>query len=245
VTKYSRSGTFLLQIGKAGDVGTPDSRTALNRPAGMAVDDAANEVYIADSGNHRVVVFDATTGAYKRHWGAYGEAPTAAGGGPYDPNSPPSRQCRDVTCVKIAKDGMVYVCDRTSDRIQVFSKDGKFQKEMIVSKNTKGGTAAVGDLPLNASGSVWDIAFSSDAGQRNLFVADGVDQKVWILNRSTLETVGSIGDGGRQAGRFVAVGSVAVDSHGNLYTGEQHHAKRVQKFRPAAAAAAAAPPAGR
>jgi len=80
----------------------------------MTVDDAANEVYVADSGNHRVVVFDSKTGAYKRHWGGSGDRPTATGGGPYDPNAAPSRQFRDVYCVKVAKDGMVYVCDRSS-----------------------------------------------------------------------------------------------------------------------------------
>ena len=128
----------------------------------------------------------------------------------------------------------------------MFQKNGTYVKEMIISKDTKGATVTVGSLPLNASGSVWDIAFSSDPGQRYLFVADGVDERVLILRRDTLAQVGTIGDGGRQMGRFVAVGSVAVDSHGILYTGEQHHAKRVQKFTPVvAAAAAAAPPAGR
>ena len=240
MTKYSRSGTNLLVIGKPGDVGTPDSKTALNRPAGVAVDDAANEVYIADSGNHRIAVFDATTGAYKRHWGGSGEAPTAAGAGPYDPAAPVSKQFRDPTCVKIAKDGNVYVCDRSSDRIQVFSKDGKFVKEMIIAPQTKGATATVGSLQLNSSGSVWDIAFSSDAGQRYLFVADGHNNRIRILQRDTLADVGQIGDGGRQPGRFLAPGSVAVDSRGVLYTGEQHHAKRVQKFVAATAAAPAA-----
>jgi DNA-binding beta-propeller fold protein YncE len=206
----------------------------------MTVDDAANEVYVADSGNHRVVVFDATTGAYKRHWGGSGDQPTAGGAGAYDPAAPPARQFRDVTCVKVAKDGMVYVCDRSSDRIQVFQKDGKFVKEMAVSKGAKGATTTVGSIPLNASGSVWDLALSSDPQQRYLFVADGVDDKVLVLQRDTLAQVGTIGDGGRQMGRFVAVGSVAVDSRGNLYTGEQHHAKRVQKFAPATAAAAPA-----
>jgi DNA-binding beta-propeller fold protein YncE len=118
--------------------------------------------------------------------------------------------------VKIAKDGMVYVCDRQNDRIQVFQKDGKFVKEAVVSKTTTG------------DGSVWDVAFSPD--QRLLYVADGHDKKVWILDRSSLETIGSFGDGGRYPGRFYGVGSVAVDSKGNVYTGETYEGKRVQKF---------------
>jgi DNA-binding beta-propeller fold protein YncE len=245
VTKYTRSGQFLLRIGTPGQPGGPDSQTGLNRPAGMAIDDAAKEVYIADSGNHRVAVFDSNTGAFKRSWGGSGDRPTAAGAGPYDPSAAPARQFRDVTCVKIAKDGMVYVCDRMSDRIQVFQKNGTFVKEMVIAKETKGAVTTIGQAPgvvLNSAGSVWDVAFSSDAAQRYLFVADGHNNRIRILRRDTLAEVGQIGDGGRQPGRFLAPAAVAVDSRGNLYTGEVHHAKRVQKFAPGAAAAA--PPTG-
>jgi DNA-binding beta-propeller fold protein YncE len=239
VTKFSRSGEFVLQIGKAGSAGTPDSTTLLNRPAGIGLDEAASEVYVADSGNHRIAVFDSNTGAFKRAWGGSGEKPTADGAGKYDPAAPASKQFRDPFCVKIAKDGMVYVCDRSSDRIQVFRKDGTFVKEMVIAKETTGATATIGNLALNSSGSVWDIAFSSDPQQRYLFVADGHNDRVRILRRDTLAEAGQVGDGGRQPGRFLTPGSVAVDSHGNLYTGEQHHAKRVQKFTPVVAAAAA------
>jgi len=208
----------------------PDSQTTLNRPAAVAVDAAANEVYVADSGNHRIVVFDADSGTYKRHWGAYGEKPTAAGGGAYDPGAPPARQFRDVSCVEIAKDGMVYVCDRTSNRIQVFQKDGKFVKEGIVSKETKGATVGGQFGAVSSFGSVWDLAFSNDPQQRFVYVADGHDKKVIVLQRDSLAPVGSVGSGGRLAGQFLAVGSIAVDSRGNVYTGEQHHGKRVQKW---------------
>jgi DNA-binding beta-propeller fold protein YncE len=234
VLKFSADGKFLLQIGTPGKMEGPDSQTTLNRPAAVAVDTAANEVYVADSGNHRIVVFNAETGAYKRHWGAYGEKPTAAGGGAYDPTATPARQFRDVTCVELAKDGMVYVCDRTSNRIQVFQKDGKFVKEGIISRNTRGTTVTGQFGVVSSFGSVWDIAFSNDAAQQYIFVADGHDKKVLIVQRDTLAEVGSLGDGGRQPGRFLAVGSIATDSRGNLYTGEQHHGKRVQKFVPGA-----------
>jgi hypothetical protein len=129
---------------------------------------------------------------------------------------------------------MVYVCDRTSDRIQVFQKNGTFVKEMIVSKDTKGVLVRVESLSLNASGSVWDLAFSSDAAQRYLYVADGVDQRIIVLRRDTLAEAGSIGDGGHLMGQFEGVGTVAVDSHGNIYTGDLG-TKRVQKFVSAAA----------
>ncbi|PYT07646.1 MAG: hypothetical protein DMF60_06685 [Acidobacteria bacterium] len=219
VIKFSRTGQMLLQIGHAGKVEGSDSKSGMNRPAGVRVDPSTNEVYVADGlGNHRVVVFDADTGAYKRHWGAYGDKPDDSAAGPYDPNAPAAKQFRTVSGAAISKDGMVYVCDRQNDRIQVFRKDGKFVKEAFVSKNTLG------------DGSVWDIAFSSDPQQRFVYIADGHDKKVFVLRRDTLEVVTSFGDGGRLPGQFYGVGSIAVDSKGNVYTGETYEGKRVQKF---------------
>jgi DNA-binding beta-propeller fold protein YncE len=218
VLKFSRAGTFLLQIGKAGKNEGSDSRTTLNRPAAVDVDSAANEVYVADAGNRRIAVFDAATGAYKRHWGAYGEKPGDANAGPYDPKAEAEKQFRTLSCVRLAKDGTVYVCDRQNDRIQVFRKDGTFVKEAFVSKTTTG------------DGSVWDVAFSSDPQQRFLYVADGQDQKVFVLQRDTLAVVSSFGGGGRYPGYFFGVGSIASDSKGNVYTGETYEGKRLQRF---------------
>jgi DNA-binding beta-propeller fold protein YncE len=218
VLKFSRTGSFVRQIGRAGELGDPSSTTALNRPTDVAVD--GNELYVADTGNRRIVVFDAETGAYKRHWGAYGGKPDGSDPGAYDPDAPAAKQFRNVSCVSLARDGQVYVCDRTSDRIQVFKKDGTFVKEAFVSKTTRG------------LGSVWDVAFSPDPQQRFLYVADGQDQKVWVLQRDTLEVVSSVGAGGRWPGHFFAVGSVVVDAQGNLYTGEALEGKRLQKFIP-------------
>jgi DNA-binding beta-propeller fold protein YncE len=182
------------------------------------VDAGANELYVADTGNRRIVVFDATSGAYKRHWFGSGDKASGAAPAAYDPAAPAARSFRDVTCVKIAADGMVYVCDRGSNRIQVFQKNGTFVKEMVVAKDTR------------AEGSVWDVAFSSDAQQRFLYVADGLNKTIWILQRDNLSTVSRFGDGGRYPGLFYAVGSVAVDSRGNVYTGEGSEGKRVQKW---------------
>jgi DNA-binding beta-propeller fold protein YncE len=218
VIKFSKTGAFIMQIGKAGTMGTADSTTALNRPAAVAIDDAANEVFVADTGDHRIAVFDANTGAFKRAWGAYGEKASDAAMAAYDPSAPPARQFRDPTCVKIAKDGMVYVCDRSNDRIQVFDKTGKFQKEMQIAKTTTG------------DGSVSDVAFSADAQQRFLYVADIQDKTVWVLDRASLATVSQVGEGGRYPGMFYGLDRVAVDSKGNLYTGETYEGKRVQKF---------------
>ena len=200
VLKFSGDGRFLLQIGKAGATGDDASTTALNRP--MAVDVADGELYVADGlNNHRIVVFDAETGKYKRHWTANGATPF---------NVP--------SCVKVSKDGMVYVCDRRNNRIQVFRKDGTFVKEAIVAKETK------------KEGSAWAIAFSNDAKQQFVYLADGSSHKVWVLQRDSLAAVSSVGTGGRGPGQFYGVSSVAVDSSGNLYTGETYEGKRVQKF---------------
>jgi DNA-binding beta-propeller fold protein YncE len=221
VLQFTRAGKFVRQIGKPGVTQGPDSQTSLNRPANVEIDGGASEVYVADGhSNRRVVVFDAATGAYKRQWAAYGTAPDATDPGPYDPAAPPAKQFRTVSCVTIARDGMVYVCDRQNNRVQVFRKDGTFLKETVVSKATRG------------NGAVWDIALSSDAGQRHLFIADGTDQKIVVLQRTTLTPVGEFGGGGRWPGYFYGVGSLAVDSRGNVYTGETFEGKRVQKFSP-------------
>ena len=230
VLKFSRDGKFLLQIGAPGKMDGPDSQTTLNRPSAVAFDAAANEVFVADTGNRRIVVFDADKGLYKRHWFAYGEKAAGAAPTAYAPNDPPAKSFRDVTCIDISRDGLVYVCDRSSNRIQVFRKDGTFVKEGIVSKNTLGATVTGQFGVVSSHGSAWDLAFSSDAQQRYVFVANGHDKKVHILQRDTLAPVGTFGSGGRYPGQFLAVGSIAVDTQGNVYAGEQHHGKRVQKF---------------
>jgi NHL repeat-containing protein len=233
ILKFSRNGIHMLTVGAPGKTDGPDSQTTLNRPAAIAYDSAANEIFVADSGNRRIVVLDADKGAYKRHWFAYGEKTAGAAPGPYDANAGPAKSFRDVTCVEIARDGMVYVCDKSSNRIQVFDKSGKFIKEGIIAKNTLGGivTGSFG-APLNAAGSVWDIAFSNDQAQRYLLVADGQNKKVRVVQRDTLTEVGAFGSGGRYPGQFLAVAAVATDAQGNVYTGELHHGKRVQKFAP-------------
>ena len=218
--KFSRTGQFLQQVGKPLTAGEGNaSKTAFNRPSAVAIDEAANELYVADGyGNRRVVVIDAATGQYKRHWGAYGAPPTDEAPPAYASAAAPAKQFRNVTAIAISRDGLVYVCDRASDRIQVFRKDGTYVREGFVSKETLG------------NGSAWSLAFSNDAQQRYVYVADGQNHRVTILTRTDLQPAGSIGTGGRWPGAFYAVGSVAVDSRGNLYTGETFEGKRLQKF---------------
>ena len=192
--------------------------TRLGKPADAEVDPETNEVYIADGYfNHRVIVFDADSGAYKRHWGAYGKKPTDEKLPPYNPTA--SQFSNPVHCVKIAKDGLVYVCDRDNNRIQVFRKDGSFVKEFAYETNTR------------AAGSVWDLDFWVDGNQTFLFNADGTNNEVRTLVRDSGEVVGRFGRNGRNAGEFHWVHNIAADSKGNLYTTEVDTGKRAQKFR--------------
>jgi DNA-binding beta-propeller fold protein YncE len=231
ILKFTQDGKFLLQIGRLGMSKGSLDEANLKQPAKVFVDRQANEAYVADGyGNHRVIVFDADTGAYKRMWGAYGNKPDDTDLGRYKPDAPPPQQFRNpVHCSEIAVDGLVYVCDRVNDRIQVFQKDGKFVKEAFVAKNTLG------------SGSVWDIAFSNDPQQRFIFLADGMNQRIWILQRDTLENVSSFGGGGRMPGAFYGVHSIAADSKGNLYTTETWTSQRAQRFLYRGMAAATPP----
>src|SRR5690606_31549308 len=121
VLKFSPDGTLLLQIGKAGKTGGSHDTTLLGGPTDVDVDPKTNEVYIADGYvNRRIIVFDATTGAYKRHWGSYGGKPIddEFDSDPYDPRklSSPSQFSNPVHAVRISNDGLVYVCDRKNNR---------------------------------------------------------------------------------------------------------------------------------
>src|SRR5947207_2020750 len=220
VLKFTRDGRFLLQIGKRGQSKGSNDVDNLRLPAKLFIDKTANEVYVADGyGNHRVVVYDADTGQYKRHWGAYGHKPEDVNLGNYDPDAPPAQQFRNpVHCAELTNDRLLYVCDRVNDRIQVFKPDGTFVKEVFINKETRG------------SGSVWDIAFSKDAQQTYLYLADGENDRVHILDRQSLEMLTTFGEGGRQPGAFYGVHSIATDSKGNIYTTETYRGQRVQKF---------------
>jgi DNA-binding beta-propeller fold protein YncE len=218
--KFTKDGKFLLQVGGFGKNAGSNDLENFGRVAKIWVDPKTNEAYVADGyGNKRVAVIDADTGKMKRYWGAYGNKPDDTNLGPYDPGAPPAQQFRNpVHCVERSNDGLVYVCDRANDRLQVFQPDGTFVKEAFYAKNTRG------------SGSVWDIVFSKDPEQRFMMLADGQNERVRIIVRDTLEEIASFGDGGRQPGQFYGVHSLASDSKGNLYTTETYEGKRVQKF---------------
>jgi DNA-binding beta-propeller fold protein YncE len=217
--KFTPEGKFLMQVGRAGQTAGSNSTTLLGRPAHMQIDPQANELYIADGyGNKRVIVLDATTGAYKRHWGAYGKTPSDDKLPMYNPQSP--QFANPVHCVRLANDGLVYVCDRANNRVQVFKKDGTFVKQFVFEEKSLG------------SGSSFDLVFSNDPQQKYFYLADGSNDQVLTVERDTGKVVSSFGRPGRMAGQFLVLHNIGIDSKGNLYTAEVATGKRVQKFRP-------------
>jgi hypothetical protein len=232
ILRFTRDGKFVSQIGKPGPQTNSADTTRLGKPAGMELDPQTNEVFVADGyQNHRIIVFDAETGAYKRHWGAYGKPPTdeekvTLRRDQPPPSPPPQQFGNPVHCVRLAKDGLVYVCDRLNDRVQVFKRDGTFVKEFSIEPRTA------------ANGSVWDLALSRDPGQRFLYLADGRNNQILTLARDTGAVVATTGYPGRSAGAFHWVHDIAIDSQGNLYAGEVDTGKRAQRFTPAAKPAA-------
>jgi DNA-binding beta-propeller fold protein YncE len=220
LVKFTRDGKFLLRIGTK-EATSSNDKANLAGPAGVYVDAKRNEVFVADGyRNRRIVVFDADTGAYKRHWGAYGKPPTDPQQvGNIGPDLKKQREQLSVThCITASNDELLYVCDRANGRVQVFRKDGKYVREVFIAPRDGG------------LGTVFAIAFSADPEQRFMYVGDGSNKKIWILNRSDLSILGSFGTGGREGGRFMLIHTMVTDSQGNLYVGETIDNNRVQRF---------------
>ncbi len=225
VLKLSPDGKKLLAIGHPSNApANNQDTTILGGPAAMFVDDAAREVYIADGYlNRRVVVYDSNTGAFKRGWGAYGISLGQISNGTPPGHNPsaPGKQFRGaLVSIDMSSDGLVYVGDRGGDRVQVFTKEGKFVKEFLVHPKTLG------------LGSVWSTAFSRDPQQKYLYVADGANGVIHVLNRDNGAEVSTIGHKGRYAGQFHSLNRIALDAQGNLYVTEITHNIRLQKLVP-------------
>ena len=223
--KFTRDGKFLLQIGRHGQSQGSNDTQNLNQPTGMQVYPPTNEIFVSDGyGNRRVIVFDADTGAYKRHWGAYGKTPDDTYKFPARAQlvqgPPPPQFNNPVHSVVVSSDDLVYVADRTNNRLQVFRLDGTFVKEMFIARNT-----------LQAEGTVYHFVLSPDKEQKFLYVVDGSNKAIRVLNRQTLEIVANIGGhAGHNAREFFHVHSAAGDSKGNLFIGEVNAGQRYYRY---------------
>jgi NHL repeat len=221
VVKFTRQGKFLLQIGQLWKTNGSNDTKLLGKPTTMAVDPATNEVYVADGyTNQRVVVFDADTGAYKRHWGAYGKRPDDGPREPLNPTGPAPQRWDPTHCVRIANDGLVYVCDRWHNRFQVFRRDGTFVKEVFVEREVPAqyewsftsNSYIKPTKPGNGNGSVSMAAFSPDKEQTFLYIGSSTSyRKIYIFNRKELTLLGSFDT---VAGHH----EMSVDSKGTIYT---------------------------
>ena len=225
IQKYSHDGKLLMQIGTRGVFDTSDgtakgtlqnsAHDRLFNPAGMAFDSANGDIYVADGyGNRRVVVFD-KTGKFLRQWGRQAtEEETQSGtAGVFS---------KVVHCIAIGNDGLVYVCDRQGDRIQVFDKMGNFRRNIWIKTGTQ-------KLP-DPRGTAWWLAFSPDAGQKYMYVVNGRNEVVHILDHESGKILGGFGRPGHQVGNFIHGHTMAVDSKGNIYVAETDWGRRVQRF---------------
>jgi DNA-binding beta-propeller fold protein YncE len=225
ILKFTNKGKFLMQIGHSGKNRGSNDTANLGGPAGLFVYQRTNELFVADGYfNHRVIVFDADTGAYKRHWGAYGKKPEDDY--KFPPRAqlvqgpPPPQFNNPVHAVLVSNDEIVYVADRTNNRLQVFKLDGTFIKEVFIARNT-----------LQAEGTVHHFAMSPDKDQTFLYVLDGSNKAIRVLNRRTLEIVSNIGGhAGHNAREFFHAHSFAADSKGNLFIGEVNNGQRYYKY---------------
>lgn len=248
ILKFTSDGRFLLQIGKRG-ASTGNSDTAnLNQAADVYVHPETNEAFVADGyGNRRIIVFDATSGAFKRMWGAYGNPPTDPA--PDEPEFDP-KHFNLVHGVRISRDGLVYVSDRGGMRLQVFTTDGEFLYEKPMGRypdpdpavmaarasDTSFGqpTTELIEATARAHQSVSKTAFSSDPGQRWLYVNERSTHALIVLDRLTLRELTRFGQHGDELGEMYILHDMTADSQGNLYTVEVNNIggtrKRTQKW---------------
>jgi DNA-binding beta-propeller fold protein YncE len=226
IQKYSHDGKLLMQIGKRGGFDTSDgtrkgkannsSHEQFFLPAGIAIDPGNGDIYVADGyGNRRVAVFD-KAGKFLRQWGRQAtEEETRAGA--------PGVFAQLVHCIAIGNDGLVYVCDRQGDRIQVFDKAGKFQRNIWIRTGAP-------TLP-DPRGTAWWVAFSRDPAQKYLYVMNGRNEQIHILDHASGKILASFGRPGHQIGSFIHGHTIDFDSKGNLYVAETDSGRRIQKFK--------------
>ncbi|HEY6509108.1 MAG TPA: hypothetical protein VIY56_13900 [Vicinamibacterales bacterium] len=231
ILKFTRAGQFVMQIGRAGQSQGNADTGNLNQPADAFVHEPTNELFVADGyGNRRVIVFDADTGAYKRMWGAFGNAPIDADPNPADPDADErgaSQFVQPVHATRVSRDGLVYVSDRGGKRVQVFRLDGTYVTQTFIGRECE--APACGNGTTAAS-----TAFSADPVQRFLYVGNRSQAKVMVFERATLSLLDAFGEWGSAPGQFGTLHHMAADSKGNLYVTEVTPLapanRRIQKF---------------
>ncbi len=191
----------------------------------IRLDEPAHELYAADNYlGGRVMVFDLDTFHFKRGWGAYGHAlsemSTSDADRAYTPGGPMPKEFRGHLTLNISHDGLVYAADRNANRIHVTTKQGKFLKEFILAPTT------------GVGGSAGGVMFSPDTAQRLLYISDLTNNHIWFLSREDGKLVGKMGSMGENGGQFFGLHMIAVDSKGDIYTGEVFAGERVQRFIP-------------
>ncbi len=250
IQKFTGDGKLLWEFGHRGPRTPPGQQAAPLKqnnqdtdvfPGGIFffdLDEDAKELYIVDQ--KRVLVYDMESGAFKRGWGGHGIPLSEVDNDPTPPydwkSGPPPDQKQfapALHCVHIAVDGLVYICERGSDRVQVFNKQGKFITSFFIHPSTPARgpeCGGPGSTTFGMCGTIYNLTFSHDAQQKYVLIADGTNDKIWIHDRKEGTLAGSIGDNGRMAGQFHWIDAIAMDSKGNIYTGEVDTGKRAQKF---------------
>ncbi len=251
ILKFSRDGKLLWDFGHrppkdAGPLKEDNTLTDVLVSKGrFFLDEDTRELYMVNW--KRVLVYDMDTGAFKRGWGGHGIPLSEISNDPIPPyiwtgDAPPEEKqfVPDLHFVVVSKDRLVYVGERGQDRIEVFTTQGKFLKEFYVAPNTPARGPDCGGLPpktkMPPCGTTYKLVLSNDPQQKFMFVADGTNNVVWILDRNTGKTLGSFGGNGKLAGQLHWINAIGMDSKGNIYTGEVEEAKRIQKFSPVMAA---------
>ncbi|NOT27057.1 MAG: hypothetical protein HOP16_13235 [Acidobacteria bacterium] len=251
IIKFSGDGTFLWDFGHRGPK-VPANQVKMNNqqtdifPPGIGafeLDEEAREIYVSDGFlNKRILVYDLDTGAFKRGWGGHGMPLSEIDNEPTPPytwtGAPPPDQktfAPALHCVHRSRDGLVYVCERGMNRVQVFKTDGTWVQDFHIRPETMARGPECGGIwhaTQPPCGTVYNLALSRDPEQKYVFVADGTNNRVWILDRKSGKNLGSFGGNGRYAGQLHWIDAIKVDSKGNIYTGEVEDGKRVQKFVP-------------
>ena len=250
ILKFTREGALVWDFDHRPPPGTQlmennQQTDVLASKGRFQLDEMAREIYIINW--KRVLVYDADTGAFKRGWGGHGMPLAEISNDPIPPyqwtGGPPPEERNfvpDLHFLEISSDRLVYVGERGQNRIQVFTTQGEWQKDIYVAPNTPGrgeGCGGLANTKMPPCGSMYKLVISKDPDQKYLYVADGTNNRVWIVDRQSGETLGSFGGNGRYAGQLHWVNAIGTDTFGNVYTGEVEQAKRIQKFMPVMAGA--------